>query len=145
MASIIGCSVTTQCPQGSVGSQFNVEVKPGSQRHVCETLLPDEKFVLDVTGPPASLNIQSDFPVKVRVIEDREGEDPVVDVVELPGTRLGGRPLFFLDGFSGVASMDRVTSIEVVNEATSHSEDGRALGKKAVFRVLMADKPQSPE
>ena len=141
MASILGCSVTTQCPQGSVGSQFNVEVKPGSQKHVCESLLPDEKFVIDVTGPLASLNIQSDFPVQVRVIEDRDGEDPSVDVAVLLGSRLDGRPLFFLDGFSGLADMDRVTSIEVVNVATSYSEDGLARGKKAMFRALMAEKP----
>jgi hypothetical protein len=141
MASIVGCSVTTQCPQGSVGSQFNVEVKPGSQKHVCESLLPDEKFVIDVPGPLASLNIQSDFPVQVRVIEDRDGEEPSVEVAVLLGSRLDGRPLFYLDGFSGVADMDRVTSIEVVNVATSYSEEGLARGKKVVFRALMAEKP----
>jgi len=139
MASIIGCTVTSQCPQGSVGSQFNVDVKPGSQTHVCEALLPDEKFTLDVRDAPASLNIQSDFAVRITLVSG-EGEENSV-VVELDGTRKGGRPFFFLDGFAGASNMDDLTQIVIQNVATKWNDNGIALGKKATFRVLLAAKP----
>jgi len=139
MAAIIGCSITTQCPQGSVGSQFNVDVKAGSQTHVCETLKPDESFTVDVHDSPASLNIQSDFPSRITLVSDEaEGESAAV---ELKGTKKGGRPFFFLDGFAGAGNLDGLTKIVIQNVALRYNDNGTPLGKKALFRVLLAAKP----
>ena len=140
MVAIIGCSITTQCPQGSVGSQFNVPVKVGSQVHVCDTLKPDESFSLDVHDAPASLSVQSDFPVRVTLVmkEDSDVESVVMD---LDGTKKHGRPFFFLDGFAGASDLDDLDKVVIQNVATKYNDQGTALGKRALFRILLAAKP----
>lgn len=139
MAAILGCSITTQCPQGGIGSQFNVPVKPGSQTHVCETLKPDVDISLEVRDPLASLNIQSDYPAQVTLHFKAEETEPVV--VQLDGTNKGGRPYFFLEGFAGSCDLDNLGSIVVKNVATKYNDSGTALGKMATVRVLFAAKP----
>ena len=139
MAAIIGCSITTQCPQGSVSSQFNVDVKAGSQTHVCETLVPDDSFTLDVHSAPASLNIQSDFPVRLTLVSG-EGDAVESTVVELDGTKKGGMPFFFLAGFAGLCDLDELSKVVIQNPAVKYNDAGTPLGKKAVFRVLLAAK-----
>ena len=137
MASIIGCSISTQCPQGSVGSQFNVEVKQLSQQHVSESLNPDEVLDIPVVGAPASVNIQSDYPVELRFTwADGDSVE-----VALKGAKAGGQPFFFLAGFAGLSDMDNLTSIQVKNFTHKFNEDGVPMGKRAVVQALIALKP----
>jgi len=140
MPAILGCVLTTQCPQGSVGSQFNIEVKAGSQSYLVETIKPDEQLDTEIHGPPASVNIQSDWPSMVTFVSG-EGDDETRVSVNLGGSRQNCKPFFFLADFAGACDMDSLKKIIVSNPAVDYSESGVALGKRATVSILTASKP----
>jgi len=90
---MIGCSITTQAPQGGVGSQFDIHVKAEPPRVEHRRLDPDETFAMDVYAEPAVLHVQSDFPVKLRML-DADGK--VLLNRNLDGQRQRGMPFVYV-------------------------------------------------